>query len=265
MKKTSVAFCIIALLSLGLLMNLGSINAAQEGYEFIHYVAMTEPTIDGQWTTDDEWTDVDMAHQMDGDLNVTFKTNWMMSSIQGYTGFPVFWIIEFYDDTTDDAEDYWELCLDGNGDGGSSPNIDDVRIRFVGHDQSGLTYYRGDGSEWVETTELTWGESIEIVDSISASPNASIPHYIVEMVFDHLTIPSGPDQCVRVAAYDASNSEAGEQAWPDSSVDVPDEWGQTWSSMESIPEGLTFAVMVFLSSLSLLVGQQYLRKRSGKK
>jgi hypothetical protein len=265
MKKIGVTFCIIVLLSLGLLANAGIVAAANEEYEFNHYMAMTEPTIDGQWTTPDEWTDVDMEHQMDGDLNVVFRTNWLMSSGAGYSGIPVFWIIEFYDDNTEDAGDYWQLCLDGNADGGSAPNTDDVRIDFVGHDQSGLTVYRGDGSGWVVTTELTWGESIEIVDSISESPTNSTPHYIVEMVVDHQLLPSGPDQNVRVAAYDESNSEAGVQAWPDSSVDVPDEWGLTYSIMETIPEGLTFAVMVFLSSVSLLVGSQYLRKRSKKR
>ena len=266
MKKNIVAgFFVAMVIALALLVNTGIVGAAQEGYEFNHYVALTEPTVDGEWTPVDEWTDVDMAHQMDGDLNVTFRTNWMQASSQGYTGYPVFWIIEFYDDNTTDAEDYVSLCLDGNGDGGTAPQADDFRVDFVGHDQSGLTMYRGDGSAWVETTELTWGESIEIVDSISASPNASTPHYIIEMVFDHIHIPSGPDQCVRLVVYDESNSGAGEQAWPDSSVDVPDEWGQTWSLMESVPEGFTFAVMVFVSSVSLLVGSQYLKKRSKKR
>ena len=265
MKKIGVTFCIIALLSLGLLANAGIATAYQEGYEFDHYMAVTEPDIDGIWTSSDEWTDVDMEHQMDGDLNVVFRTNWLMSSGAGYSGIPVFWIIEFYDDDTNDAGDYWQLCLDGSANGGSAPNTDDVRIDFVGHDQSGLTVYRGDGAGWVESDELTWGESIHIVDSISDSPTNSTPHYIVEIVVDHQLINSGPNQNVRVAAYDESNSEAGVQAWPDSSPDVPDEWGLTYSIMEPIPEGLTFAVMVFLSSVSLLVGSQYLRKRSKKR
>jgi len=265
MKIIGVTFCIIALLSLGLLANAGIVTAYQEGYEFNHYTAMIEPTIDGKWTTPDEWTDVDMEHQMDGDLNVVFRTNWLFSSGQGYSGYPVFWIIEFYDDNTEDAGDYWQICYDGQSTDGSAPDADDIRIDFVGHDQSGLTVYRGDGSGWVVTTELTWGESIEIVDSISDSPTNSTPHYIVEIVVDHQLINSGPDQCVRVAAYDASHSEAGVQAWPQSSRDVPDEWGKTYSLFESIPEGLTFAVMVFLSSVSLFVGQQYLQKRSKKR
>jgi len=261
MKKIGAVFFIIALLNLGLLLSAGSVRAAQEGYEFDHYMAITEPTIDGSWTDDEEWTDVDLEHQMDGDLNAGFRTNWLMSSTTGYSGIPVFWIIEFYDDNTEDAGDYWQICYDGQATGGSAPEEDDVRIDFVGHDQSGLTVYRGDGSGWVETSELNWGESIEIVDSISASPTNSTPHYIVEIVVDHELINSGPDQCVKVAAYDESNSEAGEQAWPDSSSDVPDEWGQTSSIMNAIPESFTFAVIVLLSSFSLLVSIQHIGKR----
>lgn len=265
MKKVDVTFCAVALLCLFLLANAGIVAAFQEGYDFDHYMAIGEPTIDGMWAPADEWTDVDMEHQMNGDLNIVFRSNWLMSSEAGYSGIPVFWIIEFYDDNTEDAEDYWQICLDGDATGGSAPDAGDVRIDFVGHDESGLTVYRGDGSGWVVTDELTWGESIEIVDSISESPTNSTPHYIVEIVVDHQLINSGPDQCVRVAAYDASHSEDGVQAWPASSPDVPDEWGQTYSIMETIPEGLTFAVMVSLSSISLLVGSRYLQKRSRKR
>lgn len=261
MKKIGAVFFIVALLTLGLILSAGSVMAAQEGYEFDHYMAITEPTIDGSWTDDEEWTDVDVEHQMDGDLNVGFRTNWLMESGMGYSGIPVFWIIEFYDDNTEDAGDYWQICYDGQATGGSAPGEDDVRIDFVGHDQSGLTVYRGDGSGWVETTELTWGESIEIVDSISASPTNSTPHYIVEIVVDHALINSGPDQCLKVAAYDESNSDAGEQAWPASSSDVPDEWGQTWSIMEAIPESFTLGVIVLLSSAALIVSFYCLRKR----
>jgi hypothetical protein len=265
MKKVAAVFFTIALLNFGLLLSVGSVMSAQEGYEFDHYMAITEPTIDGSWTEDDEWTDVDVEHQMDGDLNVGFRTNWLMSSETGYSGIPVFWIIEFYDDNTEDAGDYWQICYDGQATGGSAPAEDDVRIDFVGHDQSGLTVYRGDGSEWVETTELTWGESIEIADSISASPTNSTPHYIVEIVVDHQLINSGPDQCLKVAAYDESNSEAGEQAWPDSSSGVPEEWGQTWSIMETIPEGFGVEAVLLLSTVVAAVSFGLFCKRPNRK
>ena len=80
-------------------------------------------------------------------------------------------------------------------------------------------------------------------------------------------IPSAPPTGLRVAVYDASNSAAGVQDWaPGSDVNVPDEWGLiSGYSPDPIPEGLTFGVMMLLSSVSLLVGYYYLRKRKETK
>jgi len=67
---------------------------------------------------------------------------------------------------------------------------------------------------------------------------------------------------LRVAVYDESNSGAGEQAWPPpSEADVPDGYGYQDYSSDPIPEGLTFGVMVLLSSISMLVGYKYFVKR----
>ena len=71
-----------------------------------------------------------------------------------------------------------------------------------------------------------------------------------------------PPNGLRIAFYDASTDTLA--AWPpDSDVNDPDTWGviPTYSS-EPIPEGLNFAVMAFLSSVSLVIGSHYLHKRS---
>jgi pimeloyl-ACP methyl ester carboxylesterase len=49
------------------------------------------------------------------------------------------------------------------------------------------------------------------------------------------------------------------------SAEIPTRFAELVSWVEIIPESLTFAVMVFLSSISLLVGSRYLRKRSKKR
>ena len=48
-------------------------------------------------------------------------------------------------------------------------------------------------------------------------------------------------------------------------AEIPTRFAELVSWADIIPEGLTFAVMVFLSSISLLLGSQYLRKRSKKR
>ena len=263
------ALSVVALLSSGLLVNIGIVSAYQAGYQINNYMVITVPTMDGQWTTDDEWTDVDMAHQMDGDLDVTFRLKFdgnYPSWVNEY------YLIEFFDDTTEDAEDYLQICYAAPSGsvtqtdpmGGTTPQTDCLRIDWVGHDQSGLTVYRGDGSGWVEFTDYTWPDHIEIVDSISPSPSDSNPHLIIEIKLEHIYLDIGTYQWIRLAVYDESNSGAGVQAWPDSSVNAPDEWGWSDAVRESVPEDLTFAVMVFLSSVSLMVGSHYLRKRSRK-
>lgn len=228
MKKIAAAFCIVMLLSLGLLVNAGIVSAYQEGYEVNGWVGRTTPAMDGQWTTDTEWEDTEET-QMDGDLNVIFR---MKSNSTGWPNWVnQYYLIEFFDDTTEDAEDYLQICYEapvemfGTPIGGTTPQTDCLRIDFVGHSQSGLTVYKGDGSAWVESTDYAWPDHIEIVNSISASPSDSNPHLIIEIKVEHQHFEIGTPQWIRLAVYDESNSDAGVQAWPESSVNSPDEWG----------------------------------------
>ena len=152
---------------------------------------------------------------------------------------------------------------DSNG-GGSAPQSGDYRVDIVGH--TDLVIYEGNGQGWdvaSDEGDVLWANLID------GSPRNSTPHWIIEVVIAKQVrmIPNAPPTGMRVAYYDASNSEAGVQAWaPDSDVNVPDEWGLlSGFSMDPIPEGLTFGVMVLLSSVSLLVGYHYFRKRQETK
>ena len=268
MKKTFFAvFCIIALCSLALVMKTGTVRAYQAGYEVNDYVAVTDVTVDGNWTTPDEWTDAE-EKQLDGDLNATFRLKYG-------SGYPdwvnQYYLIEFFDDITDDAEDYWQICyataaeLYGTPIGGTTPQTDCFMLDFVGHDSAGFTFYVGDGSSWVESTAYTWETNIYIVDSFGTSPLSDTPHWVAEVMIEHISFGIQPEFWIRVAAYDASNADAGVQAWPDSSADVPDDWGLMNALQVPIPEALTIGVMMLLSSVSVLVGYHYFRKRQETK
>ena len=63
--------------------------------------------------------------------------------------------------------------------------------------------------------------------------------------------------------YDESNPEF--LAWPPTDPDDADRWGVELSSSEEIPEGLTFAVMALLTTVSMLVGYKYFVKRKETK
>jgi len=260
MKKTIVTtFCTLMLCSLLLLINAGSIKAGNPDYSITEHPSQTLATVDGKWTAEDEWTDTYWA-DLSGNATGRFGYN-----IQDFTNLGLEWIVEIFTDNTTDAGDYWQICTDDQNSGGTAPDSGDFMIEIVGH--TTLTLYQGIGSGWSEVTpaegELTWSNTID------TSPWNSTPHWILEIVDSSKTagtfqVANMPPAGLRIAAYDANTSTLA--AWaPDSSADVPDTWGIIGGmSMDPIPEGLTFGVMVLLSSVTVLVGYHYLRKRPRK-
>lgn len=249
MKKSFAAFCLLMLCSL-LLVNVGMIEAAEPGYERISYPTQVVPTVDGAWTSPDEWTDGDITVLSD---DVNFTSTWEFAD-----AVTTRWLVEFFSDDTDDAGDYWQMCIDGDQSGGSAPQAADFRIDIVGHDT--LTVYEGDGSGWTEITpdpaDITWN------NSISDSPTNSTPHWILEMMITKNAgiVQMGIQWNFRLAVYDESGTE-GVLSWPPTDQDVPDGYGIEDYSSENIPEGFSIAVLVILSSVAVAVGF-YMRKRS---
>ncbi len=262
MKKVFlVTLCIILLCSICLLINVGTTTAGNPAYAIIEYPSIATATVDGTWTAADEWTDT-IPTEMSGNATGMFGYN-----IQDMTNLGLEWIVEIFTDNTTDAEDYWQICLDDLNGGGTAPQPGDYMIEIVGH--TTLKAYEGNGQGWSEITpaqgELTWNNTMD------TSPWNDTSHWILEIVDSSKTagniqVPNPPDPGtgMRVAAYDANTSTLA--AWaPNSSANVPDEWGViSGYSMTPIPEGLTVGVMVLLSSISVIVGSHYLWKRSKK-
>jgi len=204
MKRTLfTAFCILTLCGLLLVcalhINTVTVNAAEaSGYERTDWLLQTTKTIDGVWTTDTEWDDGEPT-VISG--NMTFRSVWENPS-DVYTNF----VVEFFRDNTTDAGDYWEMCFDFNNGGGADLGGSGryYRVSIEGHDN--LTVYQGSASGW---TELSSAESdIQWANAISASPNSSIPHWILEM---RILKSAGTNMIdaifgLRVAAYDANTS-----------------------------------------------------------
>jgi hypothetical protein len=247
-------FSVLMLCSLLLITTVGTVMAGNPDYSFLEYWAQVPATVDGEWTSPDEWTDGPVIQLSD---NASFV--YVMDSSTYGSQF----IIEIFNDDTEDAEDYWQICFDDGENGGSTPQSGDYKVDIVGH--TNLVFYEGNGQGWDEITPDS-GE-IEWADSISDSPWNSTPHWILEFnILKQVRVaPSPPPTGLRVAVYDASTDTFA--AWPpDSSADVPDEWGSIPTySQDPIPEGLTFGVMALLSSISLLAGSHYLHKRSKKR
>lgn len=258
MKRVNVAFLLLALCGL-MLFNLGTGEAGNPNYSITEYPSINTATVDGNWTTSEEWTDTPWTEMYDDVGNVVAKFGY---NIQDFTNLGLEWIIEFFIDNTNDTDDYWQICFDNNNTGGAAPDSGDFKIEIVGH--TTLKAYQGNGTGWTEVTpesgELTWA------NSISASPLNDTAHWILEIVELSKTtgviqIPNPPPTGMRIAAYDASTGKLAEWA-PNGSADNPDTWGLVSNfSMEPIPEGLNIGAIVLASLVAVTVGHYFGWKR----
>jgi hypothetical protein len=237
----------LVLCSLLVIVNVGTAKATEAGYTIIEYFAANPVTVDGKWTTADEWLD---APNMT--ISPTAKWEYKIDYTAGILAMS--FLIEFADNTND-AGDSWQICIDGSQDGGTAPQADDVKFEIEGH--TTLTCFVGTGTAWAPTTPtgVTWKDSL-----VASSPNDNSPHYVLEVQIDKSTYGWGanpPPHGVRVACYDASNATQGWQSWPPTPETNPSRWG----SISVIPEGLTVGVMLLLSTIAVIVSLRYFRKR----
>jgi hypothetical protein len=256
MKKVLLAtLSVLMLCSLLVIATLGLVMAGNPDYSMIERPCSEVATIDGKWTTEDEWTDVEI-HDLSG--NATGQFGYV---VQDFSVMGLEWLVEIFTDNTTDEGDYWQISFDDGNSGGSAPDSGDFMIEIVGH--TTLTVYQGTGSGWSEVAaadEITWA------DSIDSSPLNSTPHWILEVyesskISDVIQIPNPPPTGMRIAAYDANTSTIA--AWaPGSSAADPDSWGLIDGyDMNPIPEGIGFGVTVLLSCVAVAVSFYVLRKR----
>jgi len=237
-----------------LLLTVGTVMAAEPGYERFSHPTLVTPIIDGQWTSPDEWTD---GEETWIGTNVVFRSTW--------DGDMTRWIVEFLSDTTDDSGDYLQFCIDAHQTGGSIPTLGagHFMLKINGHTE--MTLYMGDGTGWSEAVNPF---QIEWDNSLSSSPTDSTPHWIyeIQMDKDSATISWKDEWNLFLRVYDASNPGiTNRPSWPPTDPDIPDEYGVENYSLEPIPEGLTFGVMAILSSISVIVGYKYFVKRKETK
>jgi len=160
------------------------------------------------------------------------------------------WLFEIISDTTNDAGDFIQICYDSTLDGGTAPQTDDYLVNYTGHGTAKL--YVGTGTGWASSSDL----DVVVASTISASPASATPHWIIEIDVENPWEDTGD----RVAAYDASTGKT--LMWPpESSANVPNDYGFSEISYETVPEGLTIGVMVLLSTVAVVVGTRYFRKR----
>lgn len=252
-KAVTVAFTIAALCSLFLPTIAAPVNASYLNYAHMTYSLANTVTLDGKWTDNSEWADTDITGI--GGTTVIFRSKWFLASMD-----PIavnqYILVEILNDNANNTGDYWQFCFDGDESGGTAPQSGDIRIDINGH--ATTTAYTGNGAGW---TQGAMPSTFQWKDSINASPTSSTPHWILEVIIDKVNFGIGANYWMRIAVNDAGNAAAGVRAWPPTSRDVPNDWGDITYTSDTTPEGLGFGVIALLSSVAMFAGFFGLRKR----
>ncbi len=253
MKKLSVVISVFSLCGVCLLVNAAVVNAVYAGYEYMIYVRTSDVTFDGKWTSTTEWTD---GGPTSISANSVFRGKW--GPYVDASNVPQFFLVEILNDNTNDTNDYWQFCFDGDQSGGAAPGAGDLRIDIVGHNN--VTFYQGTGTAWTpmatpSSADFQWS------NSISDSPTSSSPHWICEIMLNKPNVGLSIYFNGRIAVYDASNAAAGVQAWPPTSRDVPNDWGYFNYDSNPIPESLSFSLVMLLSSVAVVAAAFGFRKK----
>jgi hypothetical protein len=252
-KTSSIAICILLLCSSLLIVSAGTVLASEAGYTYSEYYMGAAVTADGKWTDADEWHDVPAAYIPTSGAHVGVWEYKMDT-----TDYTMSWLIEFAD-STNDAGDRFEICVDGGNDGGAAPNANDVKIVIEGH--TTMKTYIGSGTGW---TASSW--TATFANTLTTSPHDPATHWVCEIKFSKSQWDWGanpPPHGIRIAMYDASKDAQGWVAWPPQAVslDNPARWGSIPDYMAApAPEGLTIGLMLALSSVAVVVSARYFRK-----
>jgi len=204
-----------------LIVTFASQVMAQHVNSVAAYQAESPVTIDGKWTTPDEWTDA---------ANVTFGYGSFGERqhfhVKHDTGF-LYVLVDFVaDKTLDDKDNSW-VYLDTNGDRGTAPRNDDYGfgINFLAG-QPIFIMRLGNGTGWKELAPSSRPpiEGFWAWASMDPSndPYLSTPHSIYEFKIPKTILDSSTTIGFRVVAGDG----LGQVEWPSrSSLNFPCGWG----------------------------------------
>lgn len=263
-KAITVAFTAAMICSLFLVTYVGStVVKAQTASQSIFQLSNTV-TLDGKWTTTNEWDDAAQSNIVGtgGVVTGIFRDKYALVGTFGGTDFGVIdnYVIEFFTDNTNDTGDYVKLCYDTLQSGGSSLLSTDLMVQISGHNGT-VQKFVGNGASWAAGSilNLLWAQA-----SGATKLMGSIPHWMTEIAFDKYNNGGGISTNIMIALYDASNPAAGVQTWPPgANVNNPSTWGvNDASALTTIPEDFGLGTMVMLSAAVVMVGFYCLRKRS---
>jgi hypothetical protein len=225
----------------------GSVSGVKPGFEMTDGTG-TVVAVDGQISSG-EWDDTFIYRLYAGNstsINI-YRVKWVGISSTWYDQ----WVLEIFNDNTNNPNDYIQICYDSTLDGGAAPKADDYLINYTGH--STITQFKGTGSNWTSSNDL----DVKAASTLGTSPYGNYTHWITEINIQN----EWESTADRIAAYDASTNTT--YMWPpQTSSNVPNDYGLAELSYEVVPEGFSVGLTVVLSVAAVIICAWFLPKRN---
>jgi hypothetical protein len=205
-------------------------------------------TIDGKWTTNDEWSDALKVELVNtGSVQTSAGSFYLKHDTSNF-----YFLIDFVSATAmyDDQKDGGGVTLDSAHDDGPAAKPDDMRF----DSRQGGILRLGTGSSTALSSPKALPAGVQIVGSKSASPNAATPHMIYEFMIAFSVLPTARNTIgFAIAAYTNMGSAQLVQ-WPGTYIlAVPQTYGELTLSPTPIPEFDFVPIVMTLTVLSALI------------
>jgi hypothetical protein len=206
-------------------------------------------TIDGKWTTPDEWSDAVVVKMYFG-ITSTTQGNGTAYLYAKHDASNFYFLIDFISATTlSPAQDGGAVQIDSKHDGGNTAGPDDVRFEAM---WAGGSMAIGTGG-----SDLSWDHplpsGVHVAFSMSSSPNSATPHEVSEFEIPFSTFPQLQNTIGFAAAAHTPYQLA---IWPHVYyVSIPSTWGELTISSTPVPEfgNIWLVVAASLATLGLIV------------
>jgi hypothetical protein len=195
-------------------------------------------TLDGSWTTVDEWVDAIEIRVSGGVFRLKHDQSYLYILFDHVN-----------DSALEDYDNAWAY-IDTLRNGGSTPQTDDFAfsLQWLSSTQSVLVVQKGTGTDWMTTT-LKLHSAASSTDATN-DPYSSAPHAVYEFRIQLSILPQGATAMgVRLSMQDGITGTS--VFWPsNSSRFEPKQWGTMQLGASPIPE---FSAVTPVLALGLIV------------
>jgi hypothetical protein len=203
-------------------------------------------TLDGIWTSTDEWTDAAEITTPGGFFRLKHDLSYLYA------------LLDYVSDNALENYDVAWVYIDTLKNGGNTPQTDDYAfsLQWSSTSQSSLVMQKGTGSDWVSSSPLLHSAVSSTV--ATNDPYSSTPHVVYEFKLPLSILPSGTAQIgVRLAMQNGAMSTW--MVYPKDSIrTMPNQWGAMELGASPIPE---FSAILPILAL-VMIFPLYLLKRS---